>query len=97
MSPKKNTVYINLEQPYFDQIVNGTKKEEYRTNGRYWYVRIIKRIRELRYIYFRNGYHTESKAMIIRLRGVVITKSTYILKLGSIVTIDPHKVSTLYK
>lgn len=59
---------LTLHREFFDAIVEGTKKTEYRANKEYWRRRLVGR--HYQEVYFRNGYATKAPFMRVEFKGV---------------------------
>lgn len=60
---------LPIQKKWFDMIVSGKKKEEYREIKPYWTVRFLKEFGlnfqgKIRHIIFRNGYNKNSPVML---------------------------------
>jgi hypothetical protein len=85
-------LHLTLKKKWFDMILSGHKKEEYREIKPYWIKRLCNK--EYDVIKFRNGYGKKSPVIIVNLleivRGYGYThlgapeKVVFILKLGGI-------------
>lgn len=91
-------LYLTLTRQWFDMILSGEKKEEYREIKPYWAkFDIFKDAPEQRYthIEFRNGYGHHRPSMIVELEDITQGKGkpewgapeedVWILKLGRVV------------
>lgn len=87
-------LHLTLKKKWFDLILSGEKKEEYREIKQYWNKRLANKTYDA--IKFRNGYSPESPSLTIELigvqRGLGIVEwgapenqVVYILKLGAII------------
>ena len=87
-------LYLTLKKKWFDMILSGAKKEEYREVKPYWNGRLHTESFDV--IKFRNGYKKESPWFIIELlrvqRGLGIVEwgapereVVYILSLGKVI------------
>jgi ASC-1-like (ASCH) protein len=90
-----NNLTLRIKKEYFNQILYGTKKFEYRIVKDYWTKRIVNK--EYDTITFINGYKSNSPVMIVEYLGYDITTITheffgntqvlvYALKLGKIIS-----------
>jgi len=61
-------LYLTLKKKWFDMILSGAKKEEYREVKPYWNQRL--HTESFNAIKFRNGYQKQSPWFIIELLGV---------------------------
>ena len=86
-------LHLTLQRQWFDMILSGQKREEYREMKPYWNLRLGKTRYDL--IKFRNGYHLTSPTMLVELKehlsglgiiewGAPAGRPVHILKLGSI-------------
>ena len=85
MEPQK-TLHLTLMKKWFDQILAGTKKVEYREIKPYWTKRLIdKQGNTINYdiIFFRNGYAKDCRKMKVEFKGLRKGKEYEIL-LGKI-------------
>ena len=92
------TLNLTLKRKWFDMILAGEKREEYREIKPYWNVRLGKHYDQ---VLFRNGYNPESPTVLVELkevlRGLGIVKwgaperkMVYILKIGKIIFNKPQ-------
>ena len=75
-------LHLNLYRKYFDAILKGEKKIEYREITPYWSKRL-----EGRHYYvikFRNGYRKDAPEMIVKFEGMCVSGSEYAITLGNI-------------
>lgn len=63
-------LFIIIKAEYFNQILNGTKKEEYRIVKPYWAKKIVDR--KYSKIIFQNGYSSKSKRLQCNYDGYEI-------------------------
>jgi hypothetical protein len=59
---------LNLHHEFFDAILAGDKRTEYRGNTDYWRRRLVGRT--YREICFRNGYATKAPFMRVECKGI---------------------------
>lgn len=82
---------LTIKRKWFDMIVSGTKREEYREIKPHW--NRILRLHQYDAVRFRNGYRKDSPTAIFRLNGMMKglgiiawgapeAQRVYILKLG---------------
>ena len=86
------TLNLTLKKKWFDMILSGTKKEEYREIKPYWSKRFEGKSYDV--IVFRNGYQKDSPSFSVKLLGIDVgygkpewganDQMVYILKLGEI-------------
>ena len=73
-----------IKRHFFDQILNGTKTEEFRKRTKYWKVRLEDREYDL--VRFRAGYDEKSPRMWVEFKGVKDSPDgNYAIQLGKIV------------
>lgn len=87
-------LHLTLKKKWFDMILSGEKKEEYREIKPYWIKRLSKQYDIIR---FRNGYSSDAPTMDIMFLGVKVgvnktewsdasPKQCYVLSLGNILS-----------
>ena len=93
-------LHLTLHRKWFDQIANGTKKEEYREFKEYWFNRLAGRDYDV--IVFKNGYNKNCPEMTIEFKGVElktivwdsgIIEEVFAIKLGKIIEIKNYQKS----
>jgi len=67
-------LHLNLKKKWFDMILEGKKKEEYRAQGEYWNKRILEKKHSIKHITFSNGYAKDRRQMIVHVRFIVVGK-----------------------
>lgn len=88
---------LNLYKEYFEAILNGTKRTEYRECTSYWKKRIEGR--DYTHIRFRNGYKKIAPVMLIEYKGYNIEQDfnnsdamnivyRYALPIGKIISLE---------
>lgn len=75
---------LNLKREFFNAILDGTKKVEYRSKSDYWQRRLTNK--KYTHIRFRNGYLTVAPEMIVELKRIKVADDEYRLYLGEIVS-----------
>jgi hypothetical protein len=72
----KRTLYLTLKKRWFNMIVHGGKREEYREIKEYWEKRLMKdgKIRQFEEVVFRNGYGKDSPKATFDLNHIWIGK-----------------------
>jgi len=75
-------LHLNLYRKYFDAILKGDKKIEYREITPYWSKRFEGRHYDA--IKCRNGYRKDAPEMTIKFEGMYISGSEYAIVLGNI-------------
>ncbi len=89
---KEKILHLTLKKKWFDMILSGEKKEEYREIKPYWDKRLNK---SYSHIIFTNGYGKDKPNFKIELKGIFKTIGLaewgaesevvyYVLKLGKI-------------
>ena len=81
---------LTLKKQYFDEILNGTKKEEYREVKKHWIVRLCESgskvglnyecvyefyPKKYQYIKFTNGYGKNSPSFEIECKGIELKEN----------------------
>lgn len=74
------TLHLTIKKKWFDMIVAGIKKEEYREHKPYWQNRFVKEgywlsqtCREYDKIIFRNGYSKTAPVVIVQCLGIELS------------------------
>jgi len=83
----EKVLHLTLKKKWFDEILAGKKKWEYRELKPYWERRLFTESGEPRafsHIRFRNGYQPTSRAMDVEFLGVYIIDGVIAIKLGRI-------------
>jgi hypothetical protein len=87
----KKILHLTLMKRWFDEILAGTKKFEYREIKPYWTKRLFNEngtAKKYDVIYFRNGYSKDCRKMKVEFlgvkRGVWNGEKVYAIKLGKI-------------
>lgn len=75
---------LNLHRKYFLEILEGTKKVEYRARTAYWTNRLTNK--KYTHIRFRNGYLKVAPEMVVELKRIGKTDDEFQLHLGEIVS-----------
>ena len=82
----QSVLHLTLEREWFDEIVRGVKKKEYRQYKPYWKTRLEGRQYDV--VKFRNGYGRGAPEMIVEYRGLTrdgkSRNADYVIKLGRI-------------
>lgn len=93
------TLHLTLKKKWFDMILSGEKKEEYREIKPYWIQRLSHPLyplfRKYDVVEFRNGYSKNAPTMIVECGGISTGfgykpwggtgEKVYIIKLGKII------------
>ena len=92
------TLHLNLHKKWFDMILSGEKKEEYRELSDYWKKRMtnVKR-QNIKTITFSNGYAKDRRQMVVNLEYISIRnglaewgaekdKVYFVLHLGKVIS-----------
>ncbi len=79
-------LHLTLLKKWFDEILAGTKKIEYREIKQHWTTRLLDKNgkpKEFDLIFFKNGYSKDARMMKVEFKGLRIKKDYEIL-LGNI-------------
>ena len=91
----KKILHLTLHKKWFDLILNGNKKIEYRDIKPYWTKRLFTdgKPKKYNYIIFKNGYSKNSPEMKVKFLGVR-TRERYEIILGKVLEThnSPQKV-----
>ena len=82
-----NTLHLTLHKKWFDEILSGKKKIEYREIKPYWTKRLVNpdgSYKQFTNIIFKNGYSKNMPEMTIELKGIE-KKEKYELLLGKVI------------
>jgi len=79
-------LHLTLHKKWFDEILNGTKKIEYRDIKLYWTKRLFNNGKPKKFdeILFRNGYSKNSPKMRVEFLGIRIENGKYNILLGKV-------------
>jgi len=79
-------LHLTLHKKWFDEILNGTKKIEYREIKPYWTKRLLddEKPKKFDIILFRNGYGKKSPQMKVEFLGVRVKDDKYNILLGKV-------------
>lgn len=94
-----DTLHLTLKKKWFDMIISGIKKEEYREIKPYWVKRLMATKKSYSRVLFKNGYGPNVPRALIELKGLMAGlgvvewgapegKEVFILKLGKILSAD---------
>ena len=81
------TLYLTLHKRWFDEILAGTKKIEYREIKPYWTRRLFNKDgtpKQFDEISFRNGYSKNCRRMRVEFLGIRTEKEEYEISLGGV-------------
>jgi len=95
--PKMKILHLTLKKKWFDMILSGEKKEEYREIKPYWTKRLMCVSPSYTHIKFINGYGRDRPSFVIEKRSIFVgygRKSwgapegteVYVLRLGNVLT-----------
>ena len=73
-------LHLTLMKKWFDQILAGTKKVEYREIKPYWTKRLLDendKPKKFDVIHFKNGYSKDCRKMKVEWKGMKIGKKDY--------------------
>ena len=84
MPEEPSILHIPIKREFFDAILAGTKKEEYRDFSPFWISRLatvnergeVDGFREYDIVRFRNGYNPDSPVMDVEFIETIIQKNT---------------------
>lgn len=84
----KNILDLPIKRLYFDQILTGSKTEEFRERTEYWKTRLEGR--EYDEIRFRAGYKSDSPKMYVEWKGLKkpLRGKYYAIQLGKVLKIE---------
>ena len=94
----KKVLYLTLKKRWFDEILQGKKKIEYREIKPYWTKRFLTsegKPRKFDTVFFRNGYSKDSRKMEVEFNGLTIGEEYEIL-LGNILAIGKDIIPKRY-
>ena len=82
----KRVLHLTLHKEWFYQILNGTKKIEYRDVKPYWTKRLFDNGKPKKFdeILFRNGYGKKVPEMRVEFLGVKVKDGKYNILLGKV-------------
>lgn len=90
---KATVLCLTLHREFFDAILGGTKKTEYRENKKYWQRRLIGRT--YTEVHFRNGYATNAPFMRVQYKGLRKVrrggKMQFAIRLGKILELKHYR------
>ena len=85
-APGTNILHLTLHRRWFDAIVLGRKKTEYREDTVYWRARLLGRSYDE--VQFRNGYATRAPLMRVQCLGIRKDRGgRFAIRLGKILQI----------
>ena len=84
MPEEPSILHIPIKREFFDAILAGTKKEEYRDFSPFWISRLatvnergeVDGFREYDFVRFRNGYNPNSPVMDVAFKKTIIEEFT---------------------
>ncbi len=80
-------LHLTLMKKWFDEIISGKKKIEYREIKPYWTKRLFDSNGKPKHydtIHFRNGYNKDAPQMNVEFKGVRKSKDNYEILLGGV-------------
>lgn len=82
----KKVLCLTLHKKWFEEILNGTKKIEYRDIKPYWTKRLFESGKPKKFdeILFSNGYGKEVPKMRVEFLGIKVKKDKYNILLGKV-------------
>ena len=75
-------LHLNLMKKWFDEILSGKKKVEYREIKPYWTKRLFDsdgKPKKFDFIVFKNGYSKDARVMKVEFKGLKVGKEYEIL------------------
>ncbi len=76
----KKVLYLTLKKKWFDMILSGEKKEEYREHKSYWQSRLVKEgywhtqaCKDFDAVHFTNGYGKDKPQILIECKGIELS------------------------
>lgn len=93
LKARRGNLCLTLHREFFDAIVAGTKKTEYRENKDYWQRRLVGRT--YAEVHFRNGYATKAPFMRVQCKGIWKVRrkgeTTFAIRLGKILELRHYR------
>lgn len=83
----KKVIPMTLHKKWFEEILSGQKKVEYREKKDYWKKRLFDEggtKKPFTHVRFKNGYHKDAPEMLVEIRDI-IEKEKYEIHLGAII------------
>ncbi|MEO8514142.1 MAG: ASCH domain-containing protein [Ignavibacteria bacterium] len=77
-----NRLHLSLYKKWFDEILQGTKKIEYREIKPYYERLLTKNYSEVKFV---NGYGKERPYLVINIVKIIKSKEFYEIHLGNII------------
>ena len=96
----KKTLHLTIKKKWFDEILHGEKKVEYREIKRHWTVRLLDErgmFVEFDEVEFKNGYLPDSLKVVVECKGIDVgycpiwDKDSYRIHLGEIIRTGEQK------
>ena len=85
---QKNPIHLILKTEFFDQILSGEKKKEFREISSFYCARFLckkgEKFKNYDFVIFQNGYHTNARKMTVELIKIKIG-IRFTLYLGEII------------
>jgi hypothetical protein len=80
-------LHLTLYKKFFDLVLEGKKKEEYRDKTEYWKRRLFidGKVREYDFVVFKNGYARDAPKMKVGWIGLREDKERFAILLGRVV------------
>lgn len=72
-----NCISVTIKSEYFNAILNGTKKKEYRDVSNYWISRLTNKdysFKKIKTIEFINGYSPTARRATFEVKSISVTK-----------------------
>lgn len=82
-----NPLQLVLQRVYFNQILKGTKKIEYREKKKFYNARLMKagEYRNFKHVIFREGYRKDARRMTVEITKIELSGSWYEIHLRNII------------
>ena len=71
-TPQNSTLFLTLKKIWFDEILNGTKKIEFREDKHFWVARLMQgnSFKNYTAVKFQLGYQKGAPQMLVELTGI---------------------------
>lgn len=77
-----NRLHLSLYKKWFDEILNGTKKTEYRELKPYYERLLCKQYEEVKFV---NGYGKERPFVVLKISSITRSSKFFEIHLGEII------------
>ncbi len=89
-SAARETLHLTLHREFFDAIVKGSKRTEYRADTPYWRTRL--QVHRYSEIIFRNGYLRNAPEVRVQCLGIRRLEGEFAIRLGKILHIKNYQL-----